>query len=62
MLRRANGECTYFAPDIAYHVDKLERGYDRAIDIWGADHHGYMARMRAAWAARSAASPTASSS
>ena len=50
VLRRATGEWAYFAPDIAYHFDKLERGYDRAIDIWGADHHGYMARMRAAWA------------
>ena len=51
VLRRSTGEWTYFAPDIAYHRDKLARGYDRAIDIWGADHHGYMARMRAAWAA-----------
>ena len=38
---------TYFAPDIAYHVDKHDRGFDRAIDVWGADHHGYIPRMRA---------------
>jgi arginyl-tRNA synthetase len=51
VLRRSTGELTYFAPDIAYHADKLARGYDRAIDIWGADHHGYVKRMRAAWEA-----------
>ncbi len=49
VLMRSNGEFTYLAADIAYHADKLERGYDRAIDIWGADHHGHVARMRAAW-------------
>ena len=48
---RENGQLTYFASDIAYHHDKFERGYARAIDIWGADHHGYMARIRAALAA-----------
>jgi arginyl-tRNA synthetase len=45
---RANGEKTYFAPDIAYHWDKLRRGHDLLIDVWGADHHGYVARMRGA--------------
>src|SRR5829696_72386 len=50
-LRRATGEWTYCAPDIAYHLDKLERGYDRLIDVWGADHHGYMTRMWAAFEA-----------
>jgi len=51
VLMRSNGELTYFAADIAYHADKLARGYDRAIDVLGADHHGYVARMRAAWQA-----------
>jgi arginyl-tRNA synthetase len=51
VLRRSNGEYTYFASDIAYHLNKLERGYDRAIDVWGADHHGHMARMEAVWRA-----------
>jgi arginyl-tRNA synthetase len=45
---RANGEKTYFAPDIAYHFDKMQRGHDLLIDVWGADHHGYVARMRGA--------------
>ncbi|MBL3591660.1 MAG: arginine--tRNA ligase [gamma proteobacterium endosymbiont of Lamellibrachia anaximandri] len=45
---RDNGQTTYFASDIAYHMDKLERGFDRVIDIWGADHHGYVPRVRAA--------------
>jgi arginyl-tRNA synthetase len=51
VLRRSNGEYTYFASDIAYHLHKLGRSYDRAIDIWGADHHGYKGRMWAAWEA-----------
>jgi arginyl-tRNA synthetase len=51
VLRRSNGEWTYFASDIAYHLHKVGREYDRAIDIWGADHHGHVARMRAAWQA-----------
>ena len=51
MLIRSDGEPTYFAPDIAYHRDKLERGADRLIDVLGADHHGYLGRMRAALAA-----------
>jgi len=45
---RDNGEATYFASDIAYHVDKFARGYDRVINIWGADHHGYVTRVKAA--------------
>ena len=45
---RDNGQSTYFASDIAYHMDKLDRGYDRVIDIWGADHHGYIPRVKAA--------------
>ncbi len=48
VLLRANGSATYFANDIAYHLDKLERGYDRLIDVWGQDHHGYIKRMSAA--------------
>jgi arginyl-tRNA synthetase len=51
VLRRSNGEWTYFASDIAYHVHKITRGYDRAIDVWGADHHGHILRMRIAWEA-----------
>lgn len=45
---RDNGQMTYFASDIAYHMEKLERGYDRVIDVWGADHHGYVPRVKAA--------------
>lgn len=45
---RANGEPTYFAADIAYHRDKYERGFDHLINIWGADHHGYIPRMKGA--------------
>ncbi len=48
VLVRDNGQSTYFASDVAYHLDKFERGADRIIDIWGADHHGYIARVRAA--------------
>jgi len=44
---RANGNHTYFATDIAYHLDKFERGFDHAINIWGADHHGYIERVKA---------------
>jgi arginyl-tRNA synthetase len=51
VLVRSNGEHTYFASDIAYHQDKRERGFDRQIDVWGADHHGYIARTKAAYAA-----------
>ncbi len=45
---RETGETTYFASDIAYHMDKLERGFERVIDVWGADHHGYVPRVKAA--------------
>ena len=45
---RDNGQTTYFASDIAYHLEKFERGYDRVIDVWGADHHGYVPRVKAA--------------
>ena len=51
VLVRASGEPTYLAADVAYHWDKLKRGYARLIDVLGADHHGYVARMRAAIAA-----------
>jgi arginyl-tRNA synthetase len=47
VLRKGDGSLTYLVPDIAYHVDKHDRGFDRAIDVWGADHHGYIPRMRA---------------
>jgi arginyl-tRNA synthetase len=48
VLIRSNEEPTYFAADIAYHEDKLERGFEHLINIWGADHHGYVPRMKAA--------------
>ncbi len=48
VLQKSDGSLTYFASDIAYHHDKYQRGFDRVIDVWGADHHGYIARMRAA--------------
>ena len=48
VLRKSDGELTYFAADISYHADKLARGYDRLINVWGADHHGYVPRMQAA--------------
>ena len=48
VVQRDNGLYTYFASDIAYHADKLNRGYTRIIDVWGADHHGYIPRVRAA--------------
>jgi arginyl-tRNA synthetase len=51
VLLRSNGEPTYLCADIAYHKDKFDRGFDRVIDIWGADHHGYVPRMMAAAAA-----------
>ena len=52
VLIKANGEMTYFMSDVAYHYNKMERGFDHLINIWGADHHGYIARceaMLAAW-------------
>ncbi len=51
VLVRNDGEPTYFGPDIAYHRDKVERGFDHLINVLGADHHGYVPRMRAALAA-----------
>lgn len=48
VLIRANGQTTYFASDVAYHWNKYDRGFDRVIDIFGADHHGYVTRMKAA--------------
>jgi arginyl-tRNA synthetase len=51
VLVRSSGEHTYFASDIAYHQDKRERGFERQIDVWGADHHGYVLRMKAAYEA-----------
>ncbi len=48
VLRRENGQYTYFASDIAYHQNKFERGFDLVIDVWGADHHGYIPRVRGA--------------
>jgi arginyl-tRNA synthetase len=51
VLRKSDGSLTYFASDIAYHDNKYDRGFDLLVDIWGADHHGYIPRMRAAVAA-----------
>ena len=51
VLVKSDGTYTYFTPDIAYHREKARRGFDRAIDVWGADHHGYVPRMQAALAA-----------
>ncbi len=48
VLRRDNGQTTYFASDIAYHINKFDRGFDQVINVWGADHHGYIARVKAA--------------
>jgi len=48
VLIRSNGEKTYFASDVAYHKDKFDRGFTRLVDVWGADHHGYVGRMKAA--------------
>ncbi|MBF0480819.1 MAG: arginine--tRNA ligase [Desulfovibrionaceae bacterium] len=48
VLRKSSGELTYLASDIAYHADKIARGFDLLVDIWGADHHGYVARLKAA--------------
>ena len=51
VLVKSDGSYTYFLPDIAYHRDKVERGFDRLVNIWGADHHGYVPRMQAALSA-----------
>jgi len=47
VVKRENGQTTYFASDIAYHMNKFDRGFDRVINIWGADHHGYITRVKA---------------
>ena len=51
VVQRENGQTTYFASDIAYHMGKLERGFERVVDVWGADHHGYVPRVKAALSA-----------
>jgi arginyl-tRNA synthetase len=56
-LKKSDGAWTYFAPDIAYHYDKIRRGYDALIDVFGADHGGYVKRMKAAVAALSSDHP-----
>ena len=48
VVRRANGQSTYFASDIAYHKNKFDRGFDKVVNVWGADHHGYVPRVKAA--------------
>ena len=48
VVKRANGDNTYFASDISYHLDKYDRGYNRIVNVWGADHHGYLPRVSAA--------------
>lgn len=48
VVKRANGQTTYFAADIAYHLNKFQRGFDQVINIWGSDHHGYISRVKAA--------------
>ncbi len=48
VVQRDNGQTTYFASDIAYHMDKFDRGYEKVIDVWGSDHHGYVPRVKAA--------------
>lgn len=51
VLKRGDGRWTYFATDVAYHADKFQRGFDRLINVWGADHHGYVPRVKASLAA-----------
>ncbi len=51
VVKRENGQTTYFASDIAYHMNKFDRGFDRVINIWGADHHGYICRVKASMTA-----------
>ena len=48
VIQRENGQFTYFASDIAYHLNKFERGFERVIDVLGADHHGYIPRVKSA--------------
>jgi arginyl-tRNA synthetase len=47
VIVKSNGEVTYMVPDLAYHLDKAQRGFQKVIDLWGPDHHGYIARMKA---------------
>jgi arginyl-tRNA synthetase len=54
VVQRDNGIYTYFASDIAYHLNKFERGFDKVIDVWGADHHGYIPRVKGALSASGA--------
>ena len=54
VVQRDNGIYTYFASDIAYHLNKFERGFDKVIDVWGADHHGYVPRVKGALSASGA--------
>ncbi|MCP4767144.1 MAG: arginine--tRNA ligase [Gammaproteobacteria bacterium] len=51
VVKRENGQTTYFASDIAYHMNKFDRGFNKVINIWGADHHGYIARVKASLSA-----------
>lgn len=51
VLRKSDGSYTYLVPDIAYHITKFERGFDKLVNLWGADHHGYIPRMKAAMSA-----------
>jgi arginyl-tRNA synthetase len=51
VVRRDNGQTTYFASDIAYHMNKFDRGFEKVINVWGADHHGYIARVKASLSA-----------
>ena len=62
VVDRGDGGTTYFASDIAYHRNKFDRGFDRVVDIWGADHHGYVPRMKAAGARALGYDPDASRS
>ncbi|MCK9389605.1 MAG: arginine--tRNA ligase [Sulfuritalea sp.] len=54
VVQRDNGLYTYFASDIAYHLNKFERGFDKVVDVWGADHHGYVSRVKGALSASGA--------
>ncbi|MEZ5266578.1 MAG: hypothetical protein R2755_33375 [Acidimicrobiales bacterium] len=62
VLVKSDGEPTYLLPDIAYHRNKFERGYEQLIDIWGADHHGYVARLKAGSRPSATTPPRSSSS
>ena len=59
---KSDGEPTYLLPDIAYHRDKFDRGFELLIDVWGADHHGYVARLKMGGRRRSATTRTSSRS